>query len=288
MTSRTRRLPGASTTRARPAGAAPRRGRGRDCVAEGALDSGELGARRCVGRSERARPELRGPEPLRRSFRALRALPRRRAGAPRPVRAGPVRSSARQRLHRSAATSPEPMRRSGTCSTWPARSSTRCCVRASTGHSRASTSRRGEPDRAAEYAHSRSRLEGRRADTRGRRGVAASRLHRERPWQPESRARARRRKASRSSPRPARRRTLRCSRSSGRAPSPLSARENEAAALLLGIVPRLNAAAPKDAARAYLAVADIFRAQGDIARALELYELAVEQAPTPEGAWPLL
>ena len=54
---------------------------------------------------------------------------------------------------------------------------------------------------------------------------------------------------------------------------------DEAAALLLGIVPRLNAAAPKDAARAYLAVADIFRAQGDIARALELYELAVEQAP---------
>jgi tetratricopeptide (TPR) repeat protein len=57
--------------------------------------------------------------------------------------------------------------------------------------------------------------------------------------------------------------------------------EEEAAALLLGIVPRLNAAAPKDAARAYLAVADIFRAQGDIARALELYELAVEQAPVP-------
>jgi tetratricopeptide (TPR) repeat protein len=56
---------------------------------------------------------------------------------------------------------------------------------------------------------------------------------------------------------------------------------DEAAALLLGIVPRLNAAAPKDAARAYLAVADIFRAQGDIARALELYELAVEQAPVP-------
>ena len=56
---------------------------------------------------------------------------------------------------------------------------------------------------------------------------------------------------------------------------------DEAAALLLGIVPRLNAAAPKDAARAYLAVADIFRAQGDIPRALELYELAVEQAPVP-------
>ena len=55
----------------------------------------------------------------------------------------------------------------------------------------------------------------------------------------------------------------------------------EAASLLLGIVPRLNAAAPKDAARAYLAVADVFRKQGEIARALELYELAVEQAPAP-------
>jgi tetratricopeptide (TPR) repeat protein len=56
----------------------------------------------------------------------------------------------------------------------------------------------------------------------------------------------------------------------------------EAAELLLGIVPRLNAAAPKDAARAYSAVADIFRKQGDTARALELYALAVEQAPIPD------
>lgn len=55
----------------------------------------------------------------------------------------------------------------------------------------------------------------------------------------------------------------------------------EAVALLLGIVPRLNAAAPKDAARAYAAAADIFRKQGDIARALELYELAVECSPVP-------
>lgn len=54
---------------------------------------------------------------------------------------------------------------------------------------------------------------------------------------------------------------------------------DEAAALLLGIVPRLSAAAPRDAARAYSVVAGIFRAQGDTARALELYELAVEQAP---------
>jgi tetratricopeptide (TPR) repeat protein len=55
----------------------------------------------------------------------------------------------------------------------------------------------------------------------------------------------------------------------------------EAAALLLGIGPRLSAAAPKDAGRAYCAVADVFRAQGDTARALELYELAAEQAPVP-------
>jgi tetratricopeptide (TPR) repeat protein len=54
---------------------------------------------------------------------------------------------------------------------------------------------------------------------------------------------------------------------------------DEAVELLLGIIPRLNAAAPKDAARAYSAVAGVFRKQGDPARALELYELAVEQAP---------
>jgi tetratricopeptide (TPR) repeat protein len=53
----------------------------------------------------------------------------------------------------------------------------------------------------------------------------------------------------------------------------------EAAELLLGIVPRLNSAAPRDAARAYSAVAEIYRNQGDVERALELYELAVEQAP---------
>jgi tetratricopeptide (TPR) repeat protein len=58
-------------------------------------------------------------------------------------------------------------------------------------------------------------------------------------------------------------------------------RAEEAAALLLGIGPRLSEAAPKDAGRAYCAVADIFRKQGDVARAVELYELAVEQAPVP-------
>ena len=56
---------------------------------------------------------------------------------------------------------------------------------------------------------------------------------------------------------------------------------DDAAKLLLGTVPRLIAAAPKDAGRAYYAVADIFRQQGDIPRALELYELAVDQAPVP-------
>jgi tetratricopeptide (TPR) repeat protein len=55
----------------------------------------------------------------------------------------------------------------------------------------------------------------------------------------------------------------------------------EAVALLLGAVPRLNAAAPRDAARSYSAVADVFRREGDIARALELYELAAERAPAP-------
>jgi tetratricopeptide (TPR) repeat protein len=57
---------------------------------------------------------------------------------------------------------------------------------------------------------------------------------------------------------------------------------DEAAGLLLSTLPSLSAAAPKDAARAYSAVADIFRRQGDTERALELYELAVEQAPSPD------
>jgi tetratricopeptide (TPR) repeat protein len=55
----------------------------------------------------------------------------------------------------------------------------------------------------------------------------------------------------------------------------------EAAGLFLGVVPLLSAAAPRDAGRAYCAVADIYRQRGEIARALELYELAVEQAPVP-------
>jgi tetratricopeptide (TPR) repeat protein/DNA-binding XRE family transcriptional regulator len=54
---------------------------------------------------------------------------------------------------------------------------------------------------------------------------------------------------------------------------------DEAVAFLLDIEARLTSAPPDDAARAYAAAADIFREQGDSARALELYELAVEQAP---------
>jgi tetratricopeptide (TPR) repeat protein len=56
---------------------------------------------------------------------------------------------------------------------------------------------------------------------------------------------------------------------------------DEAVGLLLGVVPHLNAAAPKDAVRAYAAAADVFRKQGDTARAIELYELAVEHSPVP-------
>jgi tetratricopeptide (TPR) repeat protein len=63
-----------------------------------------------------------------------------------------------------------------------------------------------------------------------------------------------------------------------RALAALGARE-EAAELLLGVALHLSTAAPRDAARAYSKVADIFKEQGDVARALELYELAVEQAP---------
>ena len=58
-------------------------------------------------------------------------------------------------------------------------------------------------------------------------------------------------------------------------------REKEAVGLLLATVPRLVAAAPRDAGRAYCAVADILREQGDTSHALELYELAVDQAPVP-------
>ena len=67
----------------------------------------------------------------------------------------------------------------------------------------------------------------------------------------------------------------------------------EAAALLLGIVPRLNAAAPKDAARAYLAVADIFREQApvpgrSVAAALTAMAEIYEEQGEPQMALDLL
>lgn len=56
---------------------------------------------------------------------------------------------------------------------------------------------------------------------------------------------------------------------------------DEATELLLGIVPRLNDAAPVNACRAYAAAADVFRSQADTAHAIELYELAIERSPVP-------
>lgn len=55
--------------------------------------------------------------------------------------------------------------------------------------------------------------------------------------------------------------------------------EEEAVSLMLGLVPRLAEARPGNAAMAYTAAAAFFRKRGDTARALELYELAVERAP---------
>ncbi len=57
--------------------------------------------------------------------------------------------------------------------------------------------------------------------------------------------------------------------------------EEEAVSLMLGVVPRLNEARPESAAFAYASVASFFRSRGDDARALELYELAVDRAPAP-------
>lgn len=55
--------------------------------------------------------------------------------------------------------------------------------------------------------------------------------------------------------------------------------EEQAVSLMLGLVPRLREARPGNAASAYTAAADFFRKRGDTARALELYELAVESSP---------
>jgi tetratricopeptide (TPR) repeat protein len=57
---------------------------------------------------------------------------------------------------------------------------------------------------------------------------------------------------------------------------------DEATGLVLGVVPRFREAWPTTAARAYSAAAGFFRSQGDVARALELYELAAECFSAPD------
>jgi tetratricopeptide (TPR) repeat protein len=57
---------------------------------------------------------------------------------------------------------------------------------------------------------------------------------------------------------------------------------DEAASLVLGVVPRFQEAWPTTAARAYSAAAGFFRSQGDPRRALELYELAAERFSAPD------
>jgi tetratricopeptide (TPR) repeat protein len=57
---------------------------------------------------------------------------------------------------------------------------------------------------------------------------------------------------------------------------------DEAASIMLGIVPRFREAWPTTAARAYAAAAGFFRSRGDDAKALELYELAAETFTTPD------
>ncbi|HUZ16542.1 MAG TPA: tetratricopeptide repeat protein [Gaiellaceae bacterium] len=56
----------------------------------------------------------------------------------------------------------------------------------------------------------------------------------------------------------------------------------QAASLLLGAVSRLGDASPTSAARAYAGAADFFRARGDKAKALELYELASDRLVAPD------
>jgi len=57
---------------------------------------------------------------------------------------------------------------------------------------------------------------------------------------------------------------------------------DEAAEIMLGVVPRFREAWPTTDARAYSAVAGFFRSRGDDAKALELYELAAETFTTPD------
>jgi tetratricopeptide (TPR) repeat protein len=57
---------------------------------------------------------------------------------------------------------------------------------------------------------------------------------------------------------------------------------DEAASIMLGVVPRFHEAWPTTAARAYAAAAGFFRSRGDDVKALELYELAAETFTTPD------
>jgi tetratricopeptide (TPR) repeat protein len=56
----------------------------------------------------------------------------------------------------------------------------------------------------------------------------------------------------------------------------------DAIGIALGAVPRFEHAHPTSAARGYAVAADIFKDLGENARALELYELAVETLPTED------
>ena len=66
-----------------------------------------------------------------------------------------------------------------------------------------------------------------------------------------------------------------------RALAALSRRE-DAVGIALGAIPRFEHAHPTSAARGYGVAAEIFKDLGENARALELYELAVETAPTDD------
>lgn len=59
-------------------------------------------------------------------------------------------------------------------------------------------------------------------------------------------------------------------------------RREEAIGIALGAVPRFEHAHPTSAARGYAVAAEIFKDLGERARALELYELAVETLPTED------
>jgi len=60
------------------------------------------------------------------------------------------------------------------------------------------------------------------------------------------------------------------------------AQREEAIGIALGAIPRFEHAHPTSAARGYAVAAEIFKDLGERARALELYELAVETSPTED------